>query len=159
MDLNTSLTHKMSCRKTTLHCFIEILYNFLCKTPLNIHHFQWKAKGCSSRLRMWDHVPVFWTSSSNLKPSAPASNMSSAANSHQINWRSYKFPSKIHRFLNEGLESNHMLPVITILLCKAKHWPWTKFGPNLPPEKPIFIWLVMGSCQPHFSKQRPHVSL
>lgn len=94
MDLNTSLTHKMSRRKTTLYCFIEILYNFLCKTPLNIHHFQWKAKGRSSRLRMWDHVPVFWTSSSNVKPSAPASNMSLAANSHQINWSSYKFPPR-----------------------------------------------------------------
>lgn len=94
MDLNTSLTHKMSRRKTALYCFIEILYNFLCKTPLNIHHFQWKAKGRSSRLRMWDHVPVFWTSSSNVKPSAPASNMSLAANSHQINWSSYKFPPR-----------------------------------------------------------------
>lgn len=43
---------------------------------------------------MWAHIPAFWTSSSKVKPSAPASHTSSSADSHRLNWRSYKLPPR-----------------------------------------------------------------
>lgn len=55
--------------------FILVLHNIHCKPQLIIHWLQWKVEGWSRRLRMWDHVHIFWTSSPNVKLSAAAANI------------------------------------------------------------------------------------
>lgn len=161
MDFKPASHTRMLHSKTTLHCFLLFcqknlvlfwFYVISWKTHSRIQRSQQQTQDVSSCSCFLD----FLIQCKNLQL-------------QHLTWAQQRIPigsagartnlpSKIHRFLNEGLGSNRVLPVITILLFQAKHRPWTKFGPTLLPEKAVFIWLVMGSCQPHSPKQRAHVS-